>query len=473
MKRLIEKGLMFGNLIRVNSPAWVIRYNRALKLITGKETGLDEFHIDLAGFSPEVGDEIGDLDYLNSAGVHRQFILLTTEQKTAPLLNADLSVLRNLLRQFIHDNENQLFSLIARDVVIGSIDDQVWQESAPVDLMQINRIRISADTTGNHVAGAERLTALVQQFKTEPDAWYDDVLIARMIEQAKETGDIIRNPVNLKIGEYDVPDFWTSHFGGVYIFRSPREKAMIFANSANLEDPGHRIDPDGIKVMALQDSNAVAAWLARNALAEPVITAKGTDGAEILRQKIDLILIDSAIRLGIDPGDGTRATLRRVAGRMGPDLPQEIKGLSALLRYAEEGGAWPVIDSTDPAYFYVIRASSSPVRDLVNQMLSELTPLDTRSLFILHKSLFYNRYQTWSEAKKEYVTNNLVHEYQIDKRGTREALYGPCPGMVAPVASAPPGHGPWGSAKSIQIPESWASRHKKSNWRSARGPWEG
>ena len=37
MKRLIEKGLMFGNMIRVDSPAWVARYNRALKLITGKE----------------------------------------------------------------------------------------------------------------------------------------------------------------------------------------------------------------------------------------------------------------------------------------------------------------------------------------------------------------------------------------------------------------------------------------------------
>ena len=26
MKRLIENGLMFGNLIRVDSPAWVARY---------------------------------------------------------------------------------------------------------------------------------------------------------------------------------------------------------------------------------------------------------------------------------------------------------------------------------------------------------------------------------------------------------------------------------------------------------------
>ena len=42
MKRLIEKGLMFGNMIRVDSPAWIQRYNRALKLVTGRETALSD-----------------------------------------------------------------------------------------------------------------------------------------------------------------------------------------------------------------------------------------------------------------------------------------------------------------------------------------------------------------------------------------------------------------------------------------------
>lgn len=445
MKRLIEKGLMFGNMIRVDSPAWVARYNRALKLVIGKETALSEFHIDLAGFSPEVGDEIGDLDYLNPEGAHRQFILLTTEQKTAPLLNADLSILRELLKQFIHDNESQLFSLTARDAVVGEMDDMVWQVKTPADLMNIGRIRISADTTGNHVAGADKLTALIERFRTEPGAWYDDVLIARMIEQARETGDVIRNPVHLEAADYPVPDFWSSMFGGVYVFRSPREKAMVFTDPAVFTNPEYDTELPGVKMIALHDTNALAMWMVRNALAEPVITAKGADGAAILRQKIDFILVDAATRLGIDTGDGTRSALRRAAARMGSGLPDEPRGLSALLRYAEEGGPWPVIDSADPAYFYAIRASAGPARDLVNQMLTELAPKDVRALFIMHKPLFYKRYQTWEEAKKEYVANQLAREYQIDKQGTREALFGPEPGMDEP-APQKPVVGPWGSA---------------------------
>lgn len=458
MERLIEKGLMFGNLIRVNSTAWVGLYNRALTKITGKQTGLSEFHIDLSGYSPEIGDELGDMDYLRPDGGNRQFILLTTEQKTAPMLNADLSVLRDVLQQFIAQNESQLFSLTARDAVVGEIDDQVWQVSAPADLLNIRHLKISADTTGNHVAEADRLTALIEQFRNRPDGWYDDVLIARMIEQARKTGDVLRHPVRLQHSDFEVPDFWASDFGGVYVIRSAREPALIFA------DPAQKPDLPGTLTMALDEANKLAAWLARNALAEPIIAARGADAAPILRQKIDFILVDAATRLGIDTGSASRAELRRAAARMGADLPPEIRGLAALQRYAEQGGDWPVIDSADPAYFYAIRATPGPARDLINRMLSQLAPDDVRQLFITHKPLFYQLYATWDERKRSYVADFLAREYQIDKQGTRDALFGGEPGMDEPKGAATLA-GPWGAPR--------ASLSEAAVVSPLKGPWGG
>ncbi len=93
--------LMFGNLIRVDSPALIERYNRALEGLTGKRTQLPDFHIDISGYSPEIGDELGDDLYLNPNGCNRQFIILTTDQRRAPLLNAKFSTSRGILRQFI------------------------------------------------------------------------------------------------------------------------------------------------------------------------------------------------------------------------------------------------------------------------------------------------------------------------------------------------------------------------------------
>jgi len=88
MMRLVKAGLMFGNLYEVSSPAMVERYNRALEHLIGKRTALTEFHIDIVGASPEIAHELDDELYLNPHGANQMFILLSTDQKTAPLLNS-------------------------------------------------------------------------------------------------------------------------------------------------------------------------------------------------------------------------------------------------------------------------------------------------------------------------------------------------------------------------------------------------
>jgi hypothetical protein len=147
MIRLIQKGLMFGNLFHVSSPALVERYNRALKHLTGKTTQLTDFHVDISGYAPEVGQELGDDLYLNPNGCNRQFILLSTEQKTAPLLEATFSTSRGILRQFIDENEAQLFALTARDAVAGELVNSIYTVDKAAHLFDIRRIRVEADTT--------------------------------------------------------------------------------------------------------------------------------------------------------------------------------------------------------------------------------------------------------------------------------------------------------------------------------------
>ena len=184
------------------------------------------------------------------------------------------------------------------------------------------------------------------------------------------------------------------------------------------------------------------------------MTARGTDAAAILRQKMDFVLVDAAADLGLETGDGSRRELRKVAARLGGALPDEFQGLAALLRYTEAGGDWPRITSTHPAYFYTLRSKPHADRDLVNMLLSELSPLDVRQLFICHKELFYSAYMGWSEAKKTYVAEFLAREYQMDKSGARAALFGAEPAMEEPSGagrSRKPARdvmdlvGPWGA----------------------------
>jgi hypothetical protein len=424
MKRLIQRGLMFGNLIEVSSPALVDRYNRALKHLTGKVTKLDDFHIDLSGYSPEVGDELDDDLYLNPNGANRQFILLTTAQKDAPLLNIKFSTSRGILTQFIEKNEAQLFALTARDAVAGELQNSVYAFDTPAKLFDIRQVTVEADTIGGHVADAGKLAKLIDRFRQEPDGWRDDVLVAEMITLAKKTGDVTRVPIHLPAMTFEQQNFWTSHFGGVYIFLDLRYPAAISA--LDWRSLG---EVPVAQVMDLTHRNQIADWLERNGLVEPIVQARGTDAAAILRQKMDFILVDAADRLGIEVGDARRTELRKVAYKLGSALPEEFLGLAALLRWVEAGGPWPRITSEHPAYYYTLRARAGKDRDLVNMLLTELAPMDVRQMFIVHKELFYAQYATWSERKKSYVADFLAREYQVDKEGARTALFGPEPGM--------------------------------------------
>lgn len=424
MMRLIEKGLMFGNLFEVSSKALVGRYNRALKHLTGRETKQTHFHIDISGYSPEIGDELGDDLYLNPNGCNRQFILLSTQQKTAPLLNAKFSTSREILKAFILENENQLFALTARDAVAGELVNSIYSISDPSKLFKIRQIEIEADTTESHLVDAHKLLEKIEVFQDRPDAWWDDVLIADMIELAKKSGDIVRNPLTLKTASFRQDNFYTSHFGGMYIFRNVEHPAALTVNA-----PKNMSVLPIPKVYGFDDKNGIAQFLEQNKLVESVVSARNLNTAALVQQRIDFILVDTASAAGEDMTGKNRMELRRAARRHLDALPVEFHALNDLLRWVEDGANWPSITSEHPAYFYTLRAAQGENRDLVNMLLAELSPMDVRQLFICHKEAFYRAYKGWPGQKKTFVAAFLAEEYALDKAGARTALFGPEPGM--------------------------------------------
>lgn len=428
MMRLVRYGLMYGNLYEVSSEALVNRYNRALNHLIGKETKLTEFHVDICGFSPEIGDEFGDELYLNPQGCNQQFILLATEQKTAPLLSSKFSRSRSILRAFIDENEEELFALTAREAVTGELINSIFEVKNPSDLLRINQITIEADTVTEHVAFAETLQGHINKFMKEEDAWWDDVLIADMIEIAKTTGDITRNPIQLKPQTYEQGNYYTSHFGGMYIFKDLKFPAIIAReNSEGLRD----MDVD--RVYTFDDRKQIAEFLYRQNLIELIVTEQNEEDAAIIQQKLDFIVISTAAGLGDELGKKvgqlSRPEIRSIAREYSSKLPDEYHGLLDINRWASHKGRYPSLDPEHPAYFYAFRAKPHKDRELINMLLAELTPLDFRQLFICHKQAFYKAYKSWSEPKREFVARFLADEYMIDKVAAREALFGSEPNM--------------------------------------------
>lgn len=424
MQRLIENDLMFGNLFHVNSPALVDRYNRALEHLTGCTTALSDFHIDISGYAPEIGDELKDHDYLNHGGVNRQFILLSTDQKCCPLLNARFSTCRHILRRFIDANERQLFALTARDAVAGELDNSVFSVKRIEDLFKIRRVIIEADTTSGTIAHAEHLERLVDRFHNEKDAWFDDQLIAEMIDIARQTGDVTRNPIHLEHQAFEQRNFWTSLFGGLYIFQDVDESGVIACG----DPPRERLPVK--RSIALANQRDVAKFLCKNDLVEPIVKAPGASEVAILCRKRDHILGSLLADLSIDPRGHSGSQLRRLAARYHVEPPREYEGLTAIIRWAEGGGARPQIKLDHPAWYYTVRASDTSVRYLVNMLLAELTPGDFLQLYICHKHEFYRHYHHWSGIAREYVIDAIGRQYSSNKAASRATLFGASEGRL-------------------------------------------
>lgn len=461
MKRLIQKGLMFGNLYHVDSPALVARYNRALKKLTGHETALTDFYVDISGFSPEVGEELADPLYLNQGGCNRQFILLSPDQKRAPLLGAKFSTSRGILRAFIDANEAQIFALTARDALGGELMNSVYRIDSPARLFDLRKITVEADTTEGSLANVDALAARVDRFLSAENAWYDETLIGEMIDLSRQSGGLAHTPVKLRETQFEQGDFWTAHYGGLYVIRDVKQPAVIAPDADDLGP----VPVD--RVIDMTDRNAIARYLADNGLVEPIVKARGINAAAILRQKMEFIAVDAVAGIeGVHIGNEDNV-LHRLARRHAEILPEAFFGLEQMLRWATGAGKWPSITSEHPAYFYTLRAADVPQRDLVNMLLAELAPKDIRQLFICHKDLFYRLYAGWPEAKKAYVADYLERAYQADKAGARAALFahdapmddsGPAPreDLVTRV-------GPWGA---------FAAAQAKRGAQDKTGPWD-
>ena len=110
-----------------------------------------------------------------------------------------------------------------------------------------------------------------------------------------------------------------------------------------------------------------------------------------------------AAQLGHDLKGVTRRNIRMLERRFANDMPDEFYGLMEVWRWASMGGAVPKIGPDHAAFFYALRSSQHDDRDLVNMLLSDLSRMDFRQLFICHKPLFYEAYKSWAEPKKDYV----------------------------------------------------------------------
>ncbi|PHP67320.1 hypothetical protein CSC94_09780 [Zhengella mangrovi] len=425
MKRLVDSDLIYGRLLPISEPHLIARYNKALKAFGFPETGLTSFEIDRTGFSPQVAEELGDFDYLDPNGINRRFIILTPAQRDLPVVHTRFSNTSQLMFEFMQSNARAINALTIKDVIFGEIEDSVSYVDDVEDLLSINQVQFRVLSAEDVVGKAAELRGLVDRLKSEPDAWRDNAMLEKMVALAKVTGDIRENAL--------VPDkvvfrhnaYWTSHFGGLYVFIDERMTTVI----AHPDAPGFRRSrPWQVSYLSLDDHERVfrflaetgrldlprASWLEESGYLEHRAEMKVRQLMHQLEPEKDLTQIDTV---------WVQTWMHRYADLINHEGTYPF--LMSAKRAVAQTGRLDIGQVDADKRFLVVRAKPDhPDAWLTNRLISDFVPFDFVSRYVFNKQGFYDDYSSYSDTWRENVVETLKSTYLKDKAGFRLRLYG-------------------------------------------------
>ncbi|EKF17438.1 DUF6638 family protein [Nitratireductor pacificus] len=425
MKLLRDNDLIFGRLLKVDEPHLIERYNRALKAFGVRETKLKSFDIDRTGFSPQVAEELKDEQYLDPNGVNRRFIVLTPAQIDLPVVHTAFSNTSQLVYEFMAANARAINAITIKDVVYGEIEEQVNQVRDIEDLLSIVQVEFKVLSAEDLLGKAAELGRLADKVKHEPDAWRDDALLNRMVALAQDTGDIRENKLVPEQVVFRHDAYWTSHFGGVYIF-ADRDTTTVIADPAT---PGFRRSrPWQVSYLPKDDPARIFRFLAETGRIQ-LPRASWIEGSGYLVHRAEMALTDLVRRANPDQ-DFSRVDpvwLQTWTHRNADLVTRDgvFPFLNAAVREIGQTGRLKVEEIPPHLRFLVTRAEPEhPDAWLTNRLISDFVPSDFIARYVFNKQGFYRDYEDYSQAWREYVVARLKTTYLRDKPALRKRLYG-------------------------------------------------
>ncbi|NNC94437.1 MAG: hypothetical protein HKN92_02675 [Chitinophagales bacterium] len=417
MERLIENGLFGRGLIHLNKPALVDRYNSCLEDIGLPTSALDNFHIDGWGWSPEIADEMENKFYLSHYGPANPYaIIISPLQEDRPIYFPYHSFDRRMMKEVFRQCGSQISDLTTETAIWIDVDQEIMKYRSPQDLLMIESINLKFNSTSHLMKAAREQRELVRVFYDEENAWGDQQLHKKIIESCTKYGD-------LRFRSLDIPDipftnvrsFYSRAFEGVFIFRDlPGQKPLLVFKGDVSQFSGEL--HHGHIEYSLHDKN----------LLDRLFTERLCDidwrwykENEDRIKRIQYCLLADAIT-----EEYPDIKLREVTGprrkRLILELEEKLKleaayfELDRIMKLLASKKNPDVKDLSDRCRMLLAHPYEfvpEVTKDVIWQLLVNMSPVDTYQTFLYDKELFYDEYQKWNHSKKNWSIHFLKQEY--------------------------------------------------------------
>ncbi len=400
---------LLRGLHRVDDALAVERYNAALVELGAEPTGLARFHLDAAGYSPEVAEERGDALYLCGGVLRAHAVILAVEQLTAPLVHPGLGFAADAYRRVSAAARREIGRITLREPLVAEAGDPATRLTAVRHLADPAHVEIHFRTPGGLVRNLKRLEAMKHEFLRSERRWLDDAFIGEMAELAGEVRDLGAIEHDFAASSHALGPFYAAAFGGSYVLEEPGASARTATTWVLCAEPPAEADEDkrsarGRRVVIERlDAASATALLERHGLAriDPEALREHPERLERLAHWIALDRL-----LDLDPGsaaaglDTARVRERMLAAGEPPSEYVELEELRRRLR-SRRGGLDP--DALSPLLRLRLlepAARREPIRRFARHLRAGVDPVQLGRAWSDARDLLYARLPGLSTGRR-------------------------------------------------------------------------
>ena len=411
MQKLLEANLYRSELISVSGKL-VERYNKCLVKLGFSETKLKSFQIDGIGWSPQVAEEKGEINYLNNGEANPHGIIISPLQKGKPVYLPFHTFDRELMK-FVFKIHGDKIKDITRDCAIClDFDQGIDAFYEPLDVLKYKTVNIHFHLINDLLNVQKQQRELVETFNRDQN-FIDENIQAALLKSAKKHGDLRERDLDLHELQYTTSSFYTRAFGGVYVLRDFITPIVVFEDETwhkeAIKDTNYDVLIFHISqpelMVKLRDHVIIECDLEEVVRDKRYERVKKYEMASYLKDTqhpIKDILNDPIL-------------YKSYLNKLDIKARKKVMSVERYLEKLETSNQYKISDIVDSKMYEALHQPHSSLsakhQDLIWMLLVNISPKDVLFMYWFDKEAFYSSFETWDESLKDWaietISNNI------------------------------------------------------------------
>ena len=407
MDKLKSANLYRSELIPISGKL-VARYNKCLLLLGFKETKLKTFTIDGLGWSPEVAEEKNDLYYLNHGEANCHGIIISPLQKGKPIYLSFHSFDKDVLKLVFKTYPNEINDITRDNAICLDFDQGIDVFYEPLDLLKYDKLSVSFRLIDDLNKAQQSQLQIIEEFNRNFNFIEED-LHSKLLDSAKSFGDLRDRNLNLEPLVYTTGSFYTRAFGGVYLLRDFIKPIVVFEDKKAYQTAIKDIEHD-VLIFHTSQPELIEKLKDHLIIECDLELALKTPRYDRIK-KYELAQCLNKTEHAIHDILKDKVLFKSYLNRLNVTDRKKVMSVELYLEKLERSNAYKLEEIVDLSMYFALHEPHSSLsaehKDLINQLLVNISPKDVLHLFWYDKEEFYKRYSTWSESFKDWVIETI------------------------------------------------------------------